>query len=86
MAELEPFYPKEEGRGRPQIGLEKMLRMYIAQQCFGFSDEAIEDTLYNSQAIGQFVGMDLRRESASDISDRMEKARLGIGMNQKKPH
>ena len=42
VAELEPFYPKGEGRGRPPIGLEKMLRMYIAQQCFGFSDEAIE--------------------------------------------
>ncbi len=30
VAELEPFYPKGEGRGRPPIGLEKMLRMYIA--------------------------------------------------------
>ena len=37
VGELEPFYPKGEGRGRPPIGLEKMLRMYIAQQCFGFS-------------------------------------------------
>ncbi len=37
VAELEPFYPKGEGRGCPPIGLEKMLRMYIAQQCFGFS-------------------------------------------------
>jgi IS5 family transposase len=27
VAELEPFYPKGEGRGRPPIGLEKMLRM-----------------------------------------------------------
>ena len=46
VAELEPFYPKGEGRGRPPIGLEKMLRMYIAQQCFGFSDEAIEDAIH----------------------------------------
>ena len=64
VAELEPFYPKGEGRGRPPIGLEKMLRMYIAQQCFGFSDEAIEDALYDSQAIRSFVGVDLGRESA----------------------
>jgi len=66
VAELEPFYPKGEGRGRPPIGLEKMLRMYIAQQCFGFSDEAIEDALYDSQAIRRFVGIDLGRESAPE--------------------
>lgn len=56
MAELERFYPKGEGRGRPPIGLEKMLRMYIALQCFGFSDEAIEDVLNDSQAVRRFVG------------------------------
>jgi hypothetical protein len=34
VAELEPFYPKPQskGRGRPPIGLERMLRMYIAQR------------------------------------------------------
>ncbi len=26
-AELEPFYPKGEGRGRPPVGLERMRRM-----------------------------------------------------------
>ena len=30
-AEIAPFYPKGEGRGRPPIGLHRMLRMYIAQ-------------------------------------------------------
>ncbi|MBW7657789.1 IS5/IS1182 family transposase, partial [Hydrogenophilus thermoluteolus] len=34
VAEIEPFYPKGTGRGRPPIGVERMLRMYIAQQCF----------------------------------------------------
>jgi len=33
-----------------------MLRMYIALQCFGFSDEAIEDVLNDSQAVRRFVG------------------------------
>ena len=51
VAALLPYYPKGDGRGRPPVGLERMLRMYIAQQCFGFSDEAIEDALYDSQAI-----------------------------------
>jgi IS5 family transposase len=41
VAVIEPHYPKGS-RGRPPIGLERMLRMYIAQNCFGLSDEGIE--------------------------------------------
>jgi hypothetical protein len=40
------FYPKVEGAGRPPIGLARKLRMYVAQQCFGLSDERIEETIY----------------------------------------
>jgi IS5 family transposase len=29
IKEIEPFYPRGEGPGRPPIGLERMLRMYI---------------------------------------------------------
>ena len=68
LAALTPFYPKGEGRGRPPIGLERMLRMYIVQQSLGLSDEGIEDALYDSQAIRQFVGLDLGRESAPDAT------------------
>jgi IS5 family transposase len=39
VAALLPYYPKGDGRGRPPIGQERMLRMYIARQCFGLSDE-----------------------------------------------
>jgi IS5 family transposase len=63
-----PFYPSGGGRGRPPIGLGRMLRMYVAQQCFGLSDEGIEDALYDSQAIRRFVGIDLNRESAPDAT------------------
>lgn len=66
---IEPHYPKGEGRGRPPMGVERMLRMYVAQQCFGLSDEGIEDAIYDSQAIGRFVGIDLGRESAPDATD-----------------
>jgi IS5 family transposase len=38
-----------------------MLRMYVAQQCFGLSNEGIEDALYGSHAIRRFVGIDLCR-------------------------
>jgi transposase, IS5 family len=45
-----------------------MLRMYVAQQCFGLSDEGVEDAIYDSQAIRRFVGIDLNRESAPDAT------------------
>ncbi len=76
IAEIEPFYPKGAGRGRPPIGVERMLRMYIAQQCFGLSDEGIEDALYDSQAIRGFVGIDLARESAPDATTLLKFRRL----------
>jgi IS5 family transposase len=75
-AEIEPFYPKGEGRGRPPIGLQRMLRMYVAQQCFGLSDEGIEDALYDSQAIRGFVGIDLNREAAPDATTLLKFRRL----------
>jgi len=65
---LSPHYPKGEGRGRPPIGLERMLRMYIVQQTLGLSDEGIEDALYDSHAIRNFVGIDLGREAAPDAT------------------
>lgn len=68
VATITPHYPVNDGRGRPTIALELMLRMYIAQQCFGLSDEGIEDALYDSQAIRRFVGIDLGRQSAPDAT------------------
>ena len=76
VRELEPFYPKGEGRGRPPIGLERMLRMYIVQQCFGLSDEGTEDALYDSQAIRGFVGVDLSRGEAPDATTLLKFRRL----------
>ena len=32
VAVVEPFYPKSGKRGRPPIGVERMLRMYFVQQ------------------------------------------------------
>jgi IS5 family transposase len=75
-AAIAPFYPKGGGRGRPPIGLNRMLRMYVAQQCFGLSDEGIEDALYDSQAIRRFVGIDLAREAAPDSTTLLKFRRL----------
>ena len=76
VASIAPYYPKGDGRGRPPIGLERMLRMYIAQQCIGLSDEGIEDALYDSQAIRRFVGIDLSREAAPDATTLLKFRRL----------
>lgn len=76
VAVIEPHYPKGEGRGRPPMGVERMLRMYIAQQCFGLSDEGIEDAIYDSQAIRCFVGVDLAREAAPDATTLLKFRRL----------
>lgn len=76
IAQIEPFYPRGQGRGRPPIGLERMLRMYIAQQCFGLSDEGTEDAIYDSQAIRSFIGINLNREAAPDATTLLKFRRL----------
>ena len=67
VARLRPLYPKGE-RGRPPIGLERMLRLYFVQQWYGLADEALEDALYDSQALRGFAGIDLAVESVPDAT------------------
>ncbi len=50
------------GRGCPPKGLERILPMYIAQQCFGLSEQTIEDAIHDSQSIRGFVGIDRTHE------------------------
>src|SRR5580765_6545353 len=58
VTRLQPFYPKGE-RGRPPVGLERMLRIYFLQQWYGLADGALEEALYDSQALSGFAGIDL---------------------------
>src|SRR6266853_1544475 len=62
---IEPHYPKP-GNGRPPVGVERMLRMYFLQQWFNLSDPAVEEALYDSPVMRQFVGIDLGEEPAPD--------------------
>src|SRR5260370_4536568 len=64
---LRPFYPKGE-RGRPPMGLQRMLRIYFLQQWYGLADEALEDALYDSQALRGFAGIDLNRDPVPDAT------------------
>lgn len=76
VSEIETYSPRGCGRGRPPIGCERMLRMYIAQQCFGLSDKGIEDALYDFQAIRRVVGIDLTREAAPEATTLLKFRRL----------
>jgi IS5 family transposase len=67
LAVIAPHYPKGE-RGRPPVGLERMLRVYFLQQWYGLADEALEDALYDSQALQQFARIDLRAEGVPDAT------------------
>src|SRR3954468_21281090 len=64
---LAPLYPKGE-RGRPPIGLERVLRVYFVQQWYGLSDEGLEDAFYDSQALRGFAGIELNRDPVPDAT------------------
>jgi len=66
-AVIEPHYPKP-GKGRPPVGLERMLRMYFVQHWFNLADEACEEALLDSTALCRFVGIDLGRERVPDAT------------------
>lgn len=55
---IRKHYPKAGG-GRKPIGLDIMLRIYFMQQWYGLSDPAMEDSLYDSQAMRRFAGVDV---------------------------
>src|SRR5271157_5360333 len=62
---IEPHYPKA-GHGRPPVGVERMLRIYILQQWFNLSDPGVEEALYDSAILRQFAGIDLGQEPVPD--------------------
>jgi transposase, IS5 family len=73
VARLQPLYPRGE-RGRPPIGLERMLRIYFLQQWYGLAPRlrggrlALEDALYDSQALRGFAGIELNRDPVPDAT------------------
>ena len=64
---IEPHYPKA-GNGRPPIGIERMLRMYLIANWFNLADEACEDALYDIAAFRDFCRIDLGRERVPDAT------------------
>jgi len=60
IALIEPYYPKGEG-GRPAYPLMAMLRVHLMQNWFGYSDPAMEESLYETTILRQFAGLHLDR-------------------------
>ncbi len=75
LAVIAPHYPKGE-RGRPPMGLERMLRVYFLQQWYGLADEALEDALYDSQALQRFARIELGAEGVPDATTLLKFRRL----------
>ena len=67
LVALKPYYPDGK-RGRPPIGLERMLRLYFLQQWYGLADEALEDALYDSHAMRNFLGINLASDPVPDAT------------------
>ena len=64
---IRPYYYKN-GRGRKPRGIETMLRMYLLQTWFRLSDAALEDAVYDSYAMRQFMHLDFMRQSVPDAT------------------
>ena len=62
---IAPHYPNGK-RGRPPMGIERMLRMYLLQIWFNLSDPATEDAIYDSYAMRKFTGIDFMTEDVPD--------------------
>ena len=57
VALVVPYYPNGKRGRRPQ-DIERMLRMIMLQTWFNLSDEGIEDAIYDSYAMKNFMGID----------------------------
>jgi IS5 family transposase len=49
-----------------------MLRMYFIQQWYGLADVAVEDAIYDSQALRNFCGIDLTVANVPDSTTLMD--------------
>ena len=69
VALLVPHYPSGR-RGRPPVGIGRMLRLHFLQQWDALADEALDDALYDSQAMRNFAGIDLGRRRRAGCHHR----------------
>ena len=64
---IAPHYPKAGPKGgRPPMVLETMLRVYFLQNWYALSDPMAEETLYDSEAMRRFAGIELGDDRIPD--------------------
>jgi len=67
LALIDPHYPRMGSKGgRPAMALEVMLRIYCLQQWYALSDPMAEESLYDSDAMRRFVGLELGDDRIPD--------------------
>ncbi len=64
---IRPHYPKA-GNGTQPMPLERMLRIHFMQHWFNLSDPAMEDSLYDSESMRRFAGIELAEDAVPDES------------------
>ncbi len=72
---IAPHYPKA-GNGRAPMPLPTMLRIYFLQQWFNLSDPAAEDSLYDSESMRRFCGIELSDNAVPDETTILNFRRL----------
>ena len=66
---IAPHYPRAGPKGgRPAMPLETMLRVYFLQNWYALSDPMVEETLYDSEAMRRFAGIELGDDRIPDES------------------
>ena len=63
-------------RGRSPFGSDRMLCMYFLQQWYGLADEAVDEAVYNSQALRNFMSIDLSYVPTPVMLARKSKKKL----------
>ena len=64
---IAPHYPKAGPKGgRPPMPLETMLRVHFLQNWYALSDPMAEETLYDSEAMRRFAGIELGDDRIPD--------------------
>lgn len=72
---LEPYYPAVAASAVLPLAWSACCACTL-QQWYALSDEALEDALYDSHAMRQFVGIDLAREQVPDATTLLKFRRL----------
>ena len=69
VALIAPHAPARGSQGgRPPFPVQTMLRMHFLQQWFNLSDPAMEEALYVTPMLREFVGLDVGEDNLPDES------------------